>query len=221
MKHLIRSLTANPAFTIVAVVTLALGIGANTAVFSVVNAVLLRPLAYPNAGRIAHVWSVTPGDRTDNMNAPDFLEFVRANASFTTLAGYREDPTMLAVDGRDPIRVTGADVTADFFDVFGMPASMGRTFSRDAGDGRSEPRVVIGEAVWRDLLGSDPAAIGRQVRVNGTPHTIVGVMPAQFNYPLNGRAWFVSNKPVPLPPMTVDGDITEIRDISYFNAIGL
>ena len=144
MKHLIRSLTANPAFTIVAVVTLALGIGANTAVFSVVNAVLLRPLAYPNAGRIAHVWGVTPGDRTDNMNAPDFLEFVRANASFTTLAGYREDPTMLAIDGRDPIRVTGAEVTADFFDVFGMPASMGRIFSRDAGDGRSEPRVVLG-----------------------------------------------------------------------------
>jgi hypothetical protein len=80
--------------------------------------------------------------------------------------------------------------------------------------------VVLGDAAWRELLDSDPAAVGRQVRVNGTPHTIVGVMPPDFDVPLNARAWFVSNKPVPLPPMAVEGDITQIRDISYFNAIG-
>lgn len=221
MKHLFRSLTAHPTFTIVATLTLALGIGANTAVFSVVNAVLLRPLPYPNAARIVQLWSVTPGDASDSMNAPDFLEFVRVNATLATLAGYREDPTMLAVAGRDPIRVTGAEVTHDFFDVFGMPAAMGRTFSRAAGDGSSEPRVVLGHAVWRDLLASDPTIVGRQVRVNGTPHTVIGVMPEAFDFPLGGRAWFVSNKLVPLPPMTVDGDITQIRDISYFNAVGV
>ena len=221
MPQIVRSLAKNPGFTVVAVLTLALGIGANTAVFSVVNAVLLRALPYPNAERIVQIWRVTPRDRSDSMNAPDYLEFGRANSTLATMAGYREDPTTIAVAGRDPIRVTGAEVSVEFFDVFGMPAELGRTFNTTAGDGRSEPRVVLGHAVWRDLLGSDPAVIGREARINGRSHTIVGIMPAAFNVPQNARAWFVSNKPVPLPPMEVEGDITQIRDVSYFNAVGL
>jgi predicted permease len=221
MPQIVRSLAKNPGFTIVAVLTLALGIGANTAVFSVVNAVLLRPLPYPNAERIVQIWRVTPQDRSENMNAPDYLEYGRANSTLSTIAGYREDPTTIAVAGRDPIGVTGAEVTVEFFDVFGMPAVLGRTFNTAAGDGRSEPRVVLGHALWRDLLGSDPAVIGRDVRINGRPHTIVGVMPAAFDVPQNARAWFVSSKPVPLPPMDVEGDITQIRDVSYFNTVAL
>ena len=221
MTQTLRSLAKNPGFALVAVLTLALGIGANTAVFSVVNAVLLRPLPYPNVDRVVHLWSVNPRDSTNALNAPEYLEFARVNSTLAGLAGYREDPTTIAAAGRDPIRVTGAEVTVGFFDVFGMPPALGRTFSTAAGDGAGEPRVVLGYAVWRDLLASDPAVVGRQVRINGTPHTIVGIMPAAFDYPLRARAWFLSNKPVPLPPMEIEGDIMEIRDISYFNAVGL
>src|SRR5688500_6197146 len=99
MKQTLRSLAKNPGFAVVAVLTLALGIGANTAVFSVVNAVLLRPLPYPNSARVVHLWSVTPRDRSDSLNAPDYLEFGRANSTLAHLAGYREDPTTIAAAG--------------------------------------------------------------------------------------------------------------------------
>lgn len=134
MPQIIRSLAKNPGFTIVAVLTLALGTSANTAVFNVVNAVLLRPLPYPSAERIVQIWRVSAEDRSDPMNAPDFLEFGRANSTLQTIAGYREDPTTIAAAGRDPIRVTGADVTVEFFDVFGIPAAVGRTFTAAALD---------------------------------------------------------------------------------------
>ena len=219
MRNSIRSLAADPGFTIVAVLTIALGIAANTAIFSVVDAVLLQPLPYPTAGRIVQLWTTTPEEPKGSHNAPDFLEFQRAGV-LTPLAGYREDALTIAPSGSEPVRVTGALVTADYFDVFGTVATRGRTFSRAADDGNTEPVAVLSEKVWRDTLASDPAIVGRRLRINGVPHTVVGVMPASFDYPLGARAWILSKLPVPPAPMDVSGDLLEERSIHYFLAVG-
>ena len=130
MAQSLRSLLKSPGFTAIAVVTLALGIGASTAIFSVVNGVLLRPLPYPNADRVIEVWTRTTGNEHGAHAAADFLELQRSNRSLAVVAGYREDAITISSSAAEPVRVTGALVTVDYFDVFGTPAAMGRTFNR-------------------------------------------------------------------------------------------
>ncbi|MEO6214256.1 MAG: ABC transporter permease [Vicinamibacterales bacterium] len=220
MKHALRSLLKTPGFTVVALITLALGIGANTAIFSVVNGVLLRPLPYPGADQIVQVWSTTAAEPNGAQAAPDFLELQRGNRTLERLAGYREDALNISTTGRDPVRETGALVTVDYFDVLGTPAAMGRTFSRVADGGSNEPMAVISYKTWQQSMASDPASVGRRLRINGIAHTVVGIMPDSFDYPEGARAWLLSPKPVPLPPLDVTGDLLEARALRYFFAIG-
>jgi putative ABC transport system permease protein len=220
MKQAVRSLLKTPTFTVVALVTLALGIGANTAIFSVINGVLLRPLPYPAADRVVQVWSTTAAEPKGAQAPPDFLELQRGNHTLERLAGYREDALNISATGADPVRETGALVTIDYFDVLATPAAMGRTFSRAADMQSTEPVAVVSYKTWQQSMASDPAAIGRPLRINGIPHTVVGVMPASFDYPEGARAWLLSPKPVPLPPLDVTGDLLEQRALRYFMAIG-
>jgi predicted permease len=220
MRNAIRSLTADPGFTVVAVLTIALGIAANTAIFSTVYGVLLRPLPYPAADRIVQVWSTGPEEQRSNHAAPDFLAYQRRSRTLDRLAGYREDALTLAPAGRDPVTVSGAHVTVDYFDVFGTTAAIGRTFNRAADEGAREPMAVISYRTWRDALGSDPAIVGRLLRINSVPHIIAGVLPETFDFPLGARAWILSNKPVPPAPVDVQGDLLEERNIQYFLAVG-
>ena len=218
MRTSLRSLVANPAFSVVAVLTLALGIGANTAIFSVVNAVLLRPLPYVEADRIVHVWTTEPDERRNNHTAPDFLAFQRTGG-VAPLAGYRAEPATVVPAGADPVRLTGANVTVDYFAVFGTAPLMGRVFGAEADAARSLV-AVIGERLWRDTLGSDPAIVGRQLRINGLPYTVVGVVPASFDYPRGARVWTLSPLVVPTAPLDVEGDLLQERKVRYFAAIG-
>ncbi|MBA2257532.1 MAG: ABC transporter permease, partial [Acidobacteria bacterium] len=215
-----RSLLKSPGFTAIAVVTLALGIGASTAIFSVVNGVLLRPLPYPNADRVIQVWTRTAADPHGSHAAADFLELQRSNRSLDVLAGYREDALTIASSAAEPVRVTGALVTVDYFDVFGTPAAMGRTFIRATDGATAEPLAVVSHESWQQSMGSDPGAIGRRLRINGIPHTVIGVMPASFDYPEGAQAWLLSPRPVPLPPIDVRGDLLESRSVVYFQAVG-
>jgi len=220
MRQSLRSLLKNPGFTAIAVITLALGIGANTAIFSVVNGVLLRPLPYPHADRVVQVWTRT-ADESNGAHAPaDFLELQRSKRTLDLLAGYREDAVTISPIGSDPVRVTGALVTLDYFDVFGLPAAFGRTFSRAADASTNEPLAVVSHESWRQSMASDPAAIGQRLRINGTPHTVIGVMPASFDYPEGARVWLLSARPVPVPPIDIPGDLLEARGIHYFLAVG-
>jgi putative ABC transport system permease protein len=221
MRNSLRSLASDPGFTIVALLTIALGIAANTAIFSVVNGVLLRPLPYPNADRIVQVWRTNARDSSDNHAPPDFLELQRRTQTLQALAGYREDALTIAPAASEPVRVTGAHVTIDYFDVLGSRAALGRTFSRSADAGRTDPAAILSQRTWRDTLASDPGAVGRLVRINGVPHSIIGVMPDGFEYPLGASAWILSPLPVPPPPFDVEGDLLEERNIQYFLAIGL
>jgi putative ABC transport system permease protein len=220
VRYAVRTLLKARSFTVVAIVTLALGIGANTAIFSVVNGVLLRPLPYPAPDRIAQIWSTSNAEQKSAHSPADFLDFQRGNRTLLHLAGYREDALTLTTPAGDAVRVPGAQVTVDYFDVFGLPAALGRTFGRGADATSSEPLIVLSRAAWVEQFGSDPQIITRRVRVNGVPHTVVGVMPAAFDYPEGARAWVLSSKPVPDPPIDVPGVLLESRDVHYFQAVG-
>jgi putative ABC transport system permease protein len=220
LKYALRSFLRTPGFTAVAIVTLALGIGANTAIFSVVNAVLLRPLPYPRPDEIVQVWTNSAAEPKSAHAAADFLELQDRNHTLTRLAGYREDAFTVAVPGTEPVRLIGALVTIDYFDVFDTPALLGRTFNR-AADGRTtESLIVVSQSAWTHQLHGNPAVAGSRITINGAPHTVVGVMPATFDYPERAQAWVLSSKRVPLPPIDVKGDLLQSRGVHYFKAVG-
>src|SRR5215207_7123073 len=128
MRNALRSLVAHPGFTAVAVITIALGIAANTAIFSVVNGVLLRPLPYPDADSIVQLWTSDAENVRGSHSPADFVELQRRTHALERIAGYREDALTIAPEGADPVRVTGALVTADYFDILGTRTERGRTF---------------------------------------------------------------------------------------------
>jgi putative ABC transport system permease protein len=213
----LRTLARNPGFTILALLTLSLGIAANTAIFSLVYGVLLRPLPYRDADRIVSVWTASPSDSKSSHSAGDFIDLQRENTSFTAIAGWREDIfAVVAGDSGAALPVEGAHVTVDFFDVLGVPALRGRGFSRAVDGSPGEPSVVIAEPLWRDAFHADDATIGQRVRVNGVLHTIVGVMPDRVRWPAGAQLWRLSPRPV--PPSPVDFPDTD-RDVRYFDAI--
>ena len=218
MRYAIRALLNTPAFTAIAVITIALGIAANTAIFSVVNAVLLRPLPFRDEARIVRVWTSTANEPRSNHSAGDFLDLQRNNHTLAALAGFRGDLVAASATPGDPVQMQGTYVTAGFFDVLGTPAALGRTFTSAQDAVRSEPMVVLSHAAWQQLYGNEPRAIGTRVRLNGRPHTIVGVMPAAFRWPEGAQLWLLSEKAV--PPSPIDkGDEPTSRDIRYFEAI--
>jgi putative ABC transport system permease protein len=220
IRYALRNLTHNPGFTIVAVLTLAIGIGANTAIFSVVNGVLLRPLPYPDPSRLIRLWSSSASESKGAFAPADFLDLERETHTFTALGAFRDDALTMTTPAGEPVRVQGARVNADYFDVFAMPAAIGRTFNRAIDARNSEPLVVLSHTLWREQFASDPQIAGRRVRVDGVPHTVAGVMPPSFDFPEGAKAWILSAKPVPLPPIDVPGDLLSSRDVHYFQVIG-
>jgi putative ABC transport system permease protein len=219
VRHAFRTLLLRtPGFTVVAVLTLALGIGANTAIFSVVNGVLLRPLPYADPDALVAVFWTTATNSRDSHRAADFLDLQARNRSLAAVAGYRGDAATLVFPAGDPVRVPASIVTASFFDVLGVPALLGRSFS--AGDaGHGEALAVISHAAWQQEFSADPGIAGRLVRANGAGYTITGVMPPSFNFPGGVKIWLLSPKPVPTPPIDVPGDLLADRNVGYFQAI--
>jgi putative ABC transport system permease protein len=220
VRYAVRSFLKTPGLTAVMLVTLALGIGTNTAIFSIVYGVLLRPLPYPRPDDLVQIWNTSRDEPQGAFAAADFLELQHDNRSLARLAGYREDAYTLAVTGREPVRISGALVTVDFFDVLGVPAALGRTFSRAADGGTAEPLVVLSDEAWRQHFAADPTVVNTRVRVNGVPHTVVGVLPAAVGYPGEAQAWVLSSKPVPVPPIDVAGDLLASRGVHYIKAVG-
>jgi putative ABC transport system permease protein len=219
LRYAIRTLAGNPGFTIVAILTLAIGIGANTAIFSVVNGVLLRPLPYPEPARLVQVTSSNASEPMGALAAADFLDLQRDNHTLAALAGYRDDALTIAAANGEAVRVEGTRVTLDYFDVFATAADIGRTFNRTADAGTNEPLVVLSHAAWIQQFASDPRIAARRIRIDGVPHTVVGVMPVSFNYPEGSKAWILSAKPVPPPPIDVPGDLLSDRNVHYFQAV--
>ncbi len=219
LRYALRALRRSPVFTLVAALTLALGIGANTAIFSVVNGVLLQPFPYAEADRIVALWQndQAAGVERDEVAAANLLDWRERSESFSGMAAlepYGMD--YLAPDG--PIGLDTWLVSEDFFSVMGVPALYGRTLSaedyrRMAGAAYEEgvPSVVLSHGIWRDQFGEDPEIVGRSITLDGVPANVVGVVPPEFQYPSAGVVW----APV------VYGDLAPaVRGGNYIQAVG-
>src|ERR1700736_6341856 len=197
----LRQLIKNPAFSAVAIVTLALGIGANTAIFSIVNAVLLQPLPYPNADRIM-VLNESSGPGQDySVALPDYFDWQKDNTVFEHLAAtHKESRNLSGIPGRDPERISGAAVTRNFFSVIGLGPEIGRTFTEDEDKAGAPPVVVISDRLWQRAFNRDPAVLGRSITLHDQNYTVIGVMPPQVTSPQDSDVWLSmmrrSNNPV-------------------------
>lgn len=190
-RFAIRQLRKSPGFTLVAIVTLALGIGANSAIFSVVNAVLLRPLPYPQGERLTILTETGQAMPEISVAFPDYLDWRRDNSVFQNLgATRRESYNLSGLEGREPEQISGAVVTASFFDVIGLKPKLGRVFSEAEDRVGGAPLAVISDRLWTRTFNRDPAVIGRSLNFGNQPYTVVGVMPPEMFSPRTVDVWF-------------------------------
>jgi len=191
LKYGCRMLLKNPGFAAVAVLTLALGIGANTAIFSVINAVLLRPLPYPHADRLVTFWGTNqsmgysgPGTVCD----PDYAEWRKSSDAFEEMAGFRSEAANLTGVG-EPARLMGWGTTASFFSLLGVRPALGAAFSPEEEKPGRDHVVLLSYKLWQSRFGAEPAAIGRAIKLDGEFFTVAGVMPADFTFPNRADFW--------------------------------
>jgi putative ABC transport system permease protein len=191
LRFALRMLAKAPAFTVIAVFTLALGIGANTAIFSVVNAVLLKPLPFPAPHQLVAFGMTNTREKNQtslgSLSYPDFFDFREQNHTFTALAAYR-DRSFALTGEESATSVRGVMSTAEFFDVLGIKPVIGRTFSRpdeQAGGGPGGFKVILSDDFWRQHFGGDANIVGRTIEINRQLHTVIGVLPPRFQYPIS------------------------------------
>ncbi len=181
IRYSLRALARQPAFAAVAVLSLALAIGANSAIFSFADALLLRPLPVRNPAALWDVTSSTPDNPFEGMSYPDYRDLRDKSRSFSGLAAYRLTTVAAAADPASPARMQYADlVSGNFFSVAGVTPALGRAFRPDETAGHAQPAAMISYDFWRQNYAGDPSAIGRTLRINGMVFTIVGVVPASF-----------------------------------------
>jgi putative ABC transport system permease protein len=190
VRYAIRQLVRSPGFTFVAVLTLALGLGANTAIFSVVHGILLRPLPYPEPDRLTMVWLNNPGQGIDKDIAsfPLFADWRQQARSFERIVAYTGGGYTLTGRG-EPEQLRGARVAAGFFPMLGVPAAHGRGLLDEENLPGHEKVVVLGHGLWQRRFGGDPAVLGQTVSLGGSLHTVVGVMPRGFQFPEQAELW--------------------------------
>ncbi len=179
-----RSLRKSPGFTLVAVLALGLGIGASTAMFSVVNSVMLRPLPYPEPRQLVRIWEDSSAwGFPENTPAPaNYTDWKAQANSFSHMAAFRRWPYTLTGNG-EPVRLDGMKCAADMFPLLGVQPLLGRVFNEQEDNAGAPAVVVLGYGLWRDRFGGDPAIVGKTVSLDGAPHTVVGVMPPGFQVP--------------------------------------
>jgi hypothetical protein len=195
-----RMLVSRPGFTILAVVCLALGIGASAAIFSVVNGVLLKPLPFPDSERLFTFGSMRGSIRIGGLSAPDFVD-LRSQSTRADLAVYADQPLSLR-NNETAVQLVGAGISSNLFRVLGVSPLLGRSPSLEEELPKRGNVVVLSYAAWQRLFGGDPKIIDRQVRIDAKDYAVIGVMPQSFTYPLDGSdvdAWV---------PLTLAGDST-------------
>src|SRR5467141_4167385 len=216
LRFSVRMLRKNPGFTTVAVITLALGIGANTAVFSVVNAVLFESLAYKDPERLASVWStmISKGVPTSGSSALDFREWRDRNTVFASMAATEYKDFELSAPGQEPSRMQGAIVTQNLFSVLGVNPLLGRSFLPDEEQWGRHQVVLLSYGLWQAEFGGEKSVLGRAIRLDGQDYTIVGVMP-------RGMPFFNDLPPVDLwaPLAYAPGDLMNTRGNHYLQIV--
>jgi len=186
LRYGARMLMRKPGFTLIAALTLALGIGANTAIFSVVDAALIRALPYHNPNRLIMLFTTATDGQRDIMSIQEMREFQARAQSLEDLTGFITQSVNLT-GGERPDRVRGAYVAANFFQVFNLNPVIGRTFAPGEDGPGAEKMVVVNEKIWRERLGGDPNLAGKKLILNGEPFSVIGVVPANFKQPLDSE----------------------------------
>lgn len=191
LRLTLRTLAKSPTFVIVAVFTLTLGIGVNTAIFSIVNAVILRGLPFPEQHRILHLENHNRADNIDSMGLShaDFADLRARQTSFEDLAIYQERTMNIGSEGQDPERVTGCAVTSSLPGMLRVTPRLGRWFRPDEDQPGAPAVVVLGHSLWQNRFKGDPAIVGKPVKVNGEWATVVGVAPEKFRFEEESDAW--------------------------------
>ncbi|HSR51826.1 MAG TPA: ABC transporter permease [Acidobacteriota bacterium] len=182
LRQALRSLARTPTLTLAAVLVAGLAVGANVAVFSLLNAAYFRPLPFPAAEQLVMVWNLTQEGETDNISPADFLDWRRENRVFESLAAYHSASFNLTGRGQ-PLRLEGYRVSGEFFQTLATPAMMGQPFGQSSDRPGAEPVVVLSYGFWQNRLGGDTGVVGQSLNLNGTPHTVTAVMPAEFRFP--------------------------------------
>ena len=218
LRYAVRAMVKRPGFTVIALLTLALGIGANTAVFSIVHAVLLRPLPFPQQEQLVVVWEKDTAANTPfvELSVPEIRDWQAQSQSFTSLAAM---PTTVygygyVLTGRgDPVQLESAKVTGRFFSVLGAQAALGRVFDDSDDQVNGANVVVLSDRIWRERFGADAGIVGQTITLNQQGVMVIGVMPASFTFPKGVDLW----KPLlaSMNPRDVDN-----RSITYLQAIG-
>src|ERR1700719_713035 len=185
IKVALRGLLKNPGFTVIAIATLALAIGANTSVFSLINALLVRPLPYQQPAKLALIWEQFATQGLDRIpcSPPEYLDLENEFQSGTGLAAFTYQTFNLG-GGDVPERISGATVTPSLFPLLGVEPIKGRTFAREEqGEGHDDV-IVISERLWKRRFNADPTFVGKSLLLNGRGYTVIGIMPAKFEFPI-------------------------------------
>ena len=197
IRYALRNLLRRPTFTLIAVVTLALGIGANTAIFSAINALLLKPLPFPELDRVVAVWDQQPsrGVLHNEVTVANYLDLQSQTQSFEQLALYRWwSANLTGID--PPERIQGFLVTANFLDTTGIKPIMGRNFASEENQPGKDRVAIITHSLWQRRFGGDPNILNKTITINSIVRTVVGVMPEHFNYPKGAEVY----APLPMSP---------------------
>lgn len=213
LRYSARSLLRSPGFSIVALLTMALGIGANSAIFSVVNGVILRPLPYPDPDGLVVIASQFPTMGFDRfwVSPPEYMELQERSRSWSAIGGYRQGQANVG-GPEQPLRVTSAVASADLFAALGVPPALGRPYSREEDLPGADPVVVLSHELWRTAFGGDPALVGRAVEVNGQSRVVVGIMPPGFDIDDQGiQVWL---------PLALDPANRQNRGSHFLNLVG-
>jgi hypothetical protein len=179
LRYGLRVLLKNPGFTAIAVLTLALGIGANTALFSVVNGVLLNPLPYPNPDQLVAVYAKNIDFERSSITYPNFLDWQKDSHSFSALGAIRSEEYNLTGVG-EPQRLHGHMISADFFAALGVPLPLGRNFRSEEDQAGGAPVAILGDGLWKRKFGLSPEVLGKSITLNGKTYTVIGVAPTSI-----------------------------------------
>jgi predicted permease len=215
-----RTLIKNPVLTVVLLLTLSLGVGANTAIFSLVNGILFQPLPYSQPDRLIMVWGTEGRKGKDTVVPADFLDWKRETSSFAELAGFSKRSLDL-VGQSGPERVNGLSTTGNYFITLGVKPFLGRTFLANARSSDEESSVaVISYGLWQRSFGADRSVIGRKVSLSGNPYTVIGVMPPGFRFHDDADVWVRAFGDVPALGSKAAPELATRRGLSYMRAFG-
>jgi putative ABC transport system permease protein len=218
IRYGLRGLLKHPGFTAIVVLTLALGIGASTAIFSIVDSVLLRRLPYPNQARIVAIQEMNREGKRGQVTSANFLDWRAQNTVFEHLAAIKTTTTNLALSDQAE-RIDLAQTNANFFDVFGIAPQHGRLFIPQDEQAGHETVVVVSDALWQRRFGADPSLVGKPITLDGRNYTVIGIAPRGFQYPDKTELWVPPLKLV--PELYVNQDVTQTRGMGYLAAVAL